>query len=134
MIIEKDLKKLFHQLDHDDIAHISLGSSDVTVRVFDGASRITLSTPVYHGGNFLPKSVRHCTSQKLTLLNPIQIKTSLRIDEENFRVILNYLGDLGGLTTIQFKDILEEFSYLAEEWRLHLDENDKNDLVHVRVQ
>ena len=38
------------------------------------------------------------------------------------------------LTTAQLRQLIEEFGWIAENWRLYLDEHDKNDLVHVRVK
>lgn len=133
MLLERDLKKLFHQLVHEDIAQISLGNSDITVRVLDGESKLTLTTPVYFGGNFIPKSVRNCLSQK-SPFNQATIKTSLSVDENNFLVYLNYLGSLDNLNRKGFSDLLEEFTWLADEWRLFLDERDRNDLIHIHVK
>lgn len=132
MIIEKDLKKLFLQLDHDDVAQITLGGSDILIRVFDDASKISLITTVYFGGNFIPKSVRYGISQK-SPFNNVSIKTSLAVDERNFLINLHYLGHLEPMTNQNFTRLLEEFSWLAHAWRAYLDEHDKNDLVRVRV-
>lgn len=130
--MQNELKKLFHQLIQEDMAQIELGGSNITVRVLDHASTFSLSTPVYFGGNFIPKSVRRCVSLKAPF-NLENIKTHLSVDELNFKVILHYLGSLDHLNGEKFKELLEEFSWLAEEWRLYLDEHDKNDLVHVKV-
>lgn len=132
MIIEKDLKKLFQQLDHDDIAQISLGGSDIFIRVFDDASKISLITTVYDGGNFIPKSVRKGISQK-SPFNSVSIKTSLAVDEKQYLVNLHYLGHLEHLNNQNFSKLLEEFTWLAHAWRAYLDEHDKNDLIRVRV-
>lgn len=132
MIIEQDLKKLFQQLDHDDIAQISLGGSDVMIRVFDDASKISLITTVYSGGNFIPKSVRNGISHK-SLFNHATIKTSLAVDESQYLINLHYLGHLEHLNNQNFAHLLEEFTRLAHAWRAYLDEHDKNDLIHVRV-
>lgn len=133
MIIEKELKKIFNQLVHEDVAQISVGGFDIKIRVFDDASKLTLSTLVYVGGNFIPKSVRLCASQKPPF-PPASISTSLHLNEEKFEVDLNYLGRLDHINNQSFIDLLEEFSSIAEQWRLYLDEHDKNDLVHVRVK
>lgn len=132
MIIEKDLQKLFQKLDHDDVAQISLGGSDIFIRVFDDASKISLVTTVYFGGNFIPKSVRHGISQK-SPFNSVSIKTSLAVDERNFSVNLHYLGHLELMNNQNFTKLLEEFTWLAHAWKAYLDEHDKNDLVRVRV-
>lgn len=132
MIVEQDLKKLFQQLDHDNVAHISLGGSDVLIRVFDDASKISLLTTVYDGGNFIPKSVRTGISHK-SLFTQASIKTSLAIDENQYQVNLHYLGHLEHFNNKNFVHLLEEFTWLAHAWRAYLDEHDKNDLIRVRV-
>jgi hypothetical protein len=132
MIIEKELKKIFHQLIKDDVAQIAVGGTDITIRVLEDASKFSLSTPVYFGGNFIPKSVRHCVTHKTSIPNE-RIKTHLTLDEAKFQVFLNYIGEVENIQRYGFGALLEEFSWVADEWRLILDEHDRNDLVHVRV-
>jgi hypothetical protein len=132
MIIEKELRKLIHQLVKEDVAHITLGGSDVLVHTFDHSTKISLSTTVYFGGNFVPLSVRKCVTAKPAFENG-HLKTTLFLDEEHFQITLNYLGGLDHLSKRMFIDLLEEFSWVADEWRLYLDEHDKNDLIHVRA-
>lgn len=131
MIVEKELRKLLHQLVKTEIAQIALGQSIVTVHVFDHSTKIALSAKVYFGGNFIPNSVRACLSHKLPCEQQ-NMHTYLSLDEENYSISLNYVGALEHLNKRMFVDLLEEFSFLADEWRLHLDENDKRDLIHVR--
>lgn len=131
MIIEKELRKLLHQLVKEEVAKITIGNSEVTVHVFDNNTKIFLSSIVYFGGNFIPKSVRHCVSTKPSFENG-HIHTSLSVDEDNYGISLSYIGGLDHLNKRMFVDLLEEFSWLADEWRLYLDEHDKNDLIHVR--
>lgn len=132
MLMQNDLKKLFHELAKNEIAHIDLGGSNITMRMIEHASTFALSTPVYFGGNFIPKSVRESLSRKAPFTQVGMIKANLSIDEPNFRIWLNYLGSLDHMTGEKLKAVLEEFSWLADEWRLYLDEHDKRDLVHVR--
>jgi|688.fasta_scaffold03877_8 hypothetical protein len=131
MNTHSQIKAVFHQLAQGDIAQIELGGSNITIRVLDRDSTFSLTTPVYFGGNFIPKSVRHCLSQKAPFAKE-GLKTQLSIDENNFKIFLNYLGSLDHLNGEKFKNLLEEFCWLADEWRFYLDEHDKNDLVHVR--
>lgn len=133
MIIERDFRRLVHQLIKEEIAQIVLGNSELTVHVFDNATKFSLAAEVYFGGNFIAKSVRDSLTKKPAFLHGgPHIQTYFTIDEENFRIILNYLGGLEPLNKRMFIDILEDFSWLADEWRLYLDEHDKNDLIHVR--
>ncbi|MCE5319368.1 MAG: hypothetical protein LLG04_18635 [Parachlamydia sp.] len=131
MIIEKELKKIFHQLVKEEVAQIAVGGTDITIRVLD-RSKFSLSTAVYFGGNFIPKSVRNCVAHKGSLPQE-RIKTYLTVDEPNFKIFLNYVGSLENLRNHGFGELLEEFSWAADEWRLILDEHDRNDLIHVRV-
>lgn len=131
MIVEKELRKLLHQLIKEEIAQIVLGGSEVTVHVFDNNTKIFLSSSVYFGGNFIPKSVR-LSLEKRPSFQDGHLNSYLSIDEENYRISLNYVGGLEHLNKRMFVDLLEEFSWLADEWRLYLDEHDKHDLIHVR--
>lgn len=132
MLVQNDLKKLFHDLAKNEMAQIELGGSSITMRMIERASTFSLSTPVYFGGNFIPKSVRECLSHKAPFTQVGMIKANLTMDEPNFKIWLNYLGSLDHMTGEKLKAVLEEFSWLADEWRLYLDEHDKHDLVHVR--
>jgi hypothetical protein len=132
MIVEKEFRKLVHQLVKEEIAQIVLGNSEITVHVIDNASKISLSSTVYFGGNFISKSVRKCITQT-PAFSKGSIITSLVVDEENFRISLNYLGGLNHLNKRMFVDLLEEFSTTADEWRHYLDENDKNDLIYIHI-
>ena len=132
MLAQKDLKKLFNQLLVNEIAQIELGGSHITIRFHPDESKFFLSTPIYLGGNFIPNSVRKCLSYKTPFAKE-HIKTYLTLVEDKFQIDLNYIGTLDNLSGEKFKELLEEFSWLSEEWRLFLDDHDKNDIIHVRM-
>lgn len=134
MLVTKELKKLFQQLLQEDIAHITVAGSDITIRIFDKATQVSLSTEVYFGGNFIPKSVRSCLDKNAPFAARSNIKAFVTLDENAFRIYLNYLGRLDNMNDESFRLLLEDFSWLADEWRLFLDEHDKNDLIHVNVK
>jgi hypothetical protein len=134
MTIAKEFKKIFQQLMHDSVAHLVVGGSDITIRVFEGGSMFSLSTDVYFGGNFIPKSVRSCITKQPPFTRDSTIKTFLTVDEPNFHIYLNFLGHLDRMNKESFRLILEEFGRLADEWHLYLDENDKNDLIYIHVK
>jgi hypothetical protein len=131
MIIEKDLAKLLQQLLSGQSAQINLGGSITNLQFFE--SKLSLSTSVYFGGNFIPQSVRKCVLQK-SPFNTNSIKGYLSIDENDFRIDLNYEEIVNPISYGRLVDLLEEFSWQAEEWRLFLDEHDKNDLVYIRAK
>lgn len=131
MIVEKYLKCFLHQLVEQEIAKITLGNSELLVQVFDNDTKISIQTTVYFGGNFIPKNVRLNLSKRPPFARD-DFASTLSIDEENFRIVLNYVGGLEHLNKRMFVDLLEKFSWLGDEWRLYLDEHDKNDLIYVR--
>jgi hypothetical protein len=132
MLAQNDLKKLFHQLRQSAVAQIELSGAKITIRTFEEESKFSLCTSIYFGGNFIPKSVRNCLAHKTPFASE-NIKTYLTVDENAFEIQLNYVGTLDNQSGQKFKELLEEFSWLAEEWRVFLDDHDKNDIIYVRV-
>lgn len=130
MLLDSNLKKLLTELSLGDAAEINLGGGVITVKVLDRGEKLFLTTPVYFGGNYIPKSVRNCLKVRAPFDAPY-LHTSMRIDEDNFKIYLNYFGKVT-LSKQSIVDTLEEFSGLASKWRDYLDEHDKNDLVYVR--
>lgn len=133
MLVENDLKKLFDELKLAKSTQFTVNGFNITLKILEYPSKLYLGTPVYFGGNYIPKSVRTCVSQKAPFDKSF-IKTYLTIDENQFQIALNFTGDITPLTSYKFRSLIEEFSYLAQEWQQFLDEHDKNDLVYVRVK
>lgn len=133
MLLEKKLLDLLHNPSQEEEVTISVDGSDVTIRVFDFASKLSLQTPVYHGGNYIPKSVRNSLSQKISSL-PSELHTYFTIDEGQFKVSINYLGLMRNINKTTFRELLEKFTVAAELWRHYLDEQDRNDLLHISVK
>src|SRR5688500_11269899 len=129
MLVENDLKKLFDELKLAKTTQFTVNGFSITVKILEHPSKLYLATTVYFGGNYIPKSVMNCLSQKAPFDNS-NIKTYLTIDENHFQIALNFTGDITPLTSYKFKTIIEEFSFLAQEWQQFLDEHDKNDLVY----
>lgn len=130
MLLENDIKKLIRELLKTDVANIHLDGFNITIRTCDARQKIALSTSVYSGGNYIPKSVRQCVFGR----NPFDryaMKTHLEIDEDTFSIHLHYLDEIAPINAKHFVDLLEDFSELAEKWRQRLDEHDQNDLVYA---
>lgn len=132
MIEEKQLKQIFRELVDHEWVQMTLDGTPVTIKIFDNASKLMLAAPVYIGSNYIPKSVRKSLSEKVPF-DQHKIRTYMHVIEEEYQVILHYLGRIEDLDRRRFHILLEEFCNLAEEWTRHLDNNDRNDLVHVRV-
>jgi hypothetical protein len=133
MLVEKDIQQILSQLADGDSIKVPYDGSDITIRVIDESSKLSLSALVYDGGNYIPNSVRRCLSRKSPFFHP-SLLTFLTVDEKKYQVKLNYLGQAQPLNQRHFKELLEDFGLIAEKWRLYLDDHDKNDLVYVRVK
>lgn len=130
MLMNKEIRKIFSDILHNKHVELSLMGSVITAEPEE--KNIHLSAPVYWGGNYIPQSVRECLKQRLPY-DHSTIRTFLTVSEEKFEITLNFMDELSSLKAEDFMVILEEFSYLANEWREWLDRHDKNDLVYVRV-
>lgn len=134
MLIEKDIHKILSHLAGHESVQISFDGSEIFIRFMEAASKLSLTTVVYNGGNYIPSSVRSCVSHKAPIFQA-SIPTFLTLDEPHFQIQLNYIGTANEtLSYVKFKELLEEFGFMAEKWRNYLDEHDKNDLVYVRVK
>lgn len=134
MLIEKELEKIFHDLVTLDKTQVFLSENDVTISSFDHASKLILTTPIYFGGNYIPQSVRHGITKTPPFERCQTIKTFFTVDEGNFRIFLNFRGTTDDMNNKKFIHLLEDFCYLADEWRIYLDEHDKNDLIYIKAR
>lgn len=111
---------------------VSLCGFQISVRQIDDASKVLLSTSVYQGDSYFPKSVKHSIKEAL---NPeSSFHTFLTVDEERFNITLNYLGKAEDLSEEEFKAILNEFSCTALQWRQYFEDHEKKDLVYVTAR
>ena len=130
--VQQDFQKVLIRLAHGDNVTLAFDGSDIHARFVEDASKLALTTPVYMGGNYIPKGVRKGLSEKLSMGRPT-IPTFLTVDEQQFQISLNYLGDAEFITHLQFKDLLEKFNEIAHAWRTVLDEHDRNDRIYVKA-
>lgn len=130
MILSKEIQKLLPQILKDESAQVTFDLSNVSIRIFDKATQISFTTPVYFGGNYIPQSVRSSLN-KPPALQGVTLKTMTTIDEENFSIYLHHHSHMQGINEENLLTLLEEFLWIADEWRLYLDEHDKNDLVYI---
>jgi len=132
MVLQKDLAKTYEELIKGGQSLLFSSGSDISLQALEGGSKFLLSTPIYFGADYLPGSVREA-AKKIPPFDLHQtLLTSIKIDEEQFRVYLTYLGASLDLAQDKFKHTLAEFDYLASEWRIYLDEHEKKDLIWVR--
>lgn len=133
MILAKDLNKLFNSLLGEGIVQFHIGGSNVSAQLSEQNAKIFLKTSVYEGDHFIPKSVRKCAAGKLPFSGE-WIETKIVFDEENFIIYLTHEAYTTNFNQTNFKDLLEEFSWQADEWRLYLEEHGKHDLIYVHAR
>lgn len=133
MLVDKSFKHLVHQLLNGQVMHVSFGEFALTIHYVDENSKIVITTPVFNGGNYIPPSVRCSISHRGPGFHS-KIRSYLTVDEGHFQVVLNYLGQAENLKQDELKLLLEEFNYIAEEWREYLEQHGKNDLIRISVK
>lgn len=131
MVLQKGSIKAYEDFIKEDLELLFVSGSNVSLQEEDEETFV-LSTPIYFGADYLPKSVREAAKKTPPFNLHQTLLTSIQIDEEQFRVYLTYSGASLDLAPEKFKVILSEFDYLAGEWRIYLDEHEKKDLVWVR--
>lgn len=133
MVVDRELRHLVEHLIHGELSTIFVFGNPINVSLTDHETMVSLSAPVYEGGNYIPGSVRECLKVRAPFQSNL-LKTFFKVDEDRFHISLNYSGTLDSLDQEGFKELLEEFGHLTEEWRLYLDDHDKRDLIYVPVK
>ena len=133
MLVEKSVQQILDQLADGELIKIPFDGSNVMVNIIDEASKLSMTTAVFEGDNYIPKSVRDCLSCKSPFSHPA-VRTFLTLDEHNFQVRLHYLGHAEDLDHRHFIELLEQFGVIAEKWRHYLEQHGNNDLIYVRVK
>ena len=133
MTLETQSNHIFYQLLLHGFASLHTGGSPIRLRVVKDSTRVVLSTPVYKGHNYIPKSVRD-TIKKRDNFGGVKLQTKLSVEEEVYLILLHCSESLEHLDRKQFQDILEEFIWIAEEWRKLLEDRGRGDLIHIPVK
>lgn len=132
-MLVKDIRHILGQLEEEGAVSVPTDSGhEVFLRFVDGASKLSMSSLVYEGGNYIPKSVRNCLTKSPFAKSPIL--TFFSIDEEKYQVRLHYLGQSQFFSQHEFKEVLEDFENTAHRWRDYLDDHGKRDLIYVNVK
>ena len=135
MLAIHEIRKLFNQLSMNFHAQVTVDNQLIKVNIVDNSSKIYLSTDVYQDHDYIPPSVRLCTKASPVFIHQSPLHNCyLSLDEKNYSITLNYIGILEHLDNEAFRSLLEEFAWLGNQWERYLDDNDKKDLLHVRVK
>lgn len=133
MIVQNELQKLINNLSDHDLAAINIDGNSIVVRMVNDASKISLTSVLWQGNNFIPLSVQEVVQNSQRLLNGFN-GARLILHEERFLVYLHYSEPIEELSHHLFIEVLETFSSQTTRWRRILDDNDKRDLIHVRIR
>lgn len=134
MLLERDVQRLVTHLAQTGSAEVELLGATVLLRLLDADNKLLISSEIFAGLDYVPPSVRQALGEDLPVPVAATIRTFPKIDEASSTVHLHYLGILSGMDPIQLKTLLEEFAWLADEWRRHLDDRGRDDLIRVYNQ
>lgn len=126
------IRDLIAELKVNQKADITFQGNEIHLELREDGEMIHFLTSVYEGSNYIPPSVRNGIKQKVPFQDRF-FSAYLTIDEEHFRIHLHHDEPARTNTGKLFSQI-DQFCFLAEEWRDYLDRNDKSDLIPVRVK
>lgn len=128
MLTDRDIQTVIYQLIQNGIVQFPMEGELVTMSIYDGGRKYSLSTAVYASvGRYVPHSVRHCVLQA-PLGQEDRLRTFVQVHEESYRVFLHSLGSMSHMDHHTFREVLREFAKISNRWRLLLDEHGRNDL------
>lgn len=127
------IKDLIDHLMQHRKAEVPVNGFLISVELAPVGRMLSFKAVVYQGYNYIPPSVRHCTSP--SFIGPAStLRTGLLLDEESFSISLNFHDPIPNITQETVIYLMEEFSWVAEEWRQILEDNDQRDLIHIHAK
>lgn len=132
-MIQNTLMKVIHELHHTQHAEIEIDGFRISMSFIEDGNRVYFTTPVYYGDNYIPKSVRKCLTEQIPFAQN-EIKVFFTVDEEQCRIDLNHIDYEEVIQKDKLPQLLSTFAWMAEQWRNLLEENDRHDLIHIRVK
>jgi hypothetical protein len=132
MLSGNELEELVFQLFMDLEANVIVNGEQLRITLSKDMKELKLSTIVFHGDDFVPLSVRKAIKAK-SIFNISLITTQLAIDESNHDVRLEFTQNLDESGFEGFEEWLEDYFWIASEWRYILEKHGREDLVFVYV-
>jgi hypothetical protein len=111
---------------------VAMCGFEVTTRLFEDGEGVYLSTPVLICRSDLLNDIR----ESIRFGEKVEgsgLDTFLRIDEEFGIVYLEHLGPMAAETPVEYIHLLQEFVWVANEWRYRLDLRGRGDLVSIPI-
>jgi hypothetical protein len=134
MLLEHDINRLLTDLLEKKRGEITLHGISLHLRLDEVSScKFHVTTPVFHGDNYIPHSVRRGLKEVPQFAKQA-LHTDFLVDEERYLVILQHNDTLAGQTKQDLYGMLSDFCQLANDWIAYLDQQGKNDLIHVKAR
>lgn len=131
MISENEIDQIIENLIKHQHIEMKIDGEIVVFRFSEGFKKIEISSSVFNGDNYIPKSIRRGINAPSVFPYSF-IKTYFTVDERKFQVILNFTRILDNGFS-DFESWLKEFLWLAKEWRHIIEDHGREDLLFVYV-
>jgi hypothetical protein len=107
---------------------ILLCGFELTSRLYDDGQQIYLTAAVMVNRAQIADSIMEAIREG-QIVEGAGLDTFLRLDEASGTIYLDYLGPMVAETPVHYIQMLQEFIWIANEWRYRLDLKGKEDLV-----
>lgn len=128
--LTKTIHDGFIALNSGGVFRFDHSGGQITAYLVSDHTKLVLISSVFQGEGYIPESVRKATKRE-SLAGFASLPTTLKLDEGAHEVSLRYMGK-AEKSESAFLALLEEFSALAEEWRLFLEDRGGDDLLYVK--
>ena len=128
---EEILQRLYKRLQVTPMTRGTVGPFDLEIQYMPTKHELFYATSVFHGGNYVPDSVRGAVRETGVFAQAGGSDCRLFIDEVAFQVVLAYRVAWSTEDEKAFHSLTADFLAMAEEWRLLLDEYGDQDLIRV---
>jgi hypothetical protein len=132
MITDNQIPSIIETLMKDNSAVVAIEGMSMRLSLWNDGQIIHLSTPVYHGENYIPPSVKDAIKQPFAISSE-RFEASFKLDETTCFISLESLGTWAE-TAEDLKLMLYEFASFAEEWKNWLNEKGKGDLLPIYLK
>jgi len=132
MLPESEIEEIVFQLFMNLETNIVVDGEHLSMSLSKDMKRLKLSTVIFRGDNFIPLSIRRALRAE-TIFNISLISTTFSIDEATHEISLTFTQNLDESGLEDFDEWLEDYFWIAREWRFILEKYGKEDLVFAYV-
>jgi hypothetical protein len=110
---------------------VTLCGFDLTAKLFGEGEQVYLSTSVRIPQE-VTSAIRDLVREGATV-EGAQLDAFLRLDEKEGIIYLDYLGPMTAESGVEYIHLLQEFIWIANEWRYRLDLKDRQDRMTTSI-